>query len=218
MTNMENIKLLRSKIPSEVFEEQDFHLANRELSRVAQHSLLSRMLKKGDLKKVSRGLYVFDEIWRRKPLSTILIANKLVAPSYVSFETALSHHGLIPEAVYVTTSATIKREHKSFKTSFGDFTYHYIPQKSFPLEIENVMTPAGPELIASPIKALFDIVYIRRKNYENLSDIEDDLRIGPEELIRHAEKIGVIGLEELAASYRKKTCLSLLAVIKKELR
>jgi hypothetical protein len=218
MTNMENIKLLRSKIPLEVFEEHDFHLACRHLSRVAQHSLLSRLLKKGDLRKVSRGLYVFDEIWRRKPLSKIIIANHLVAPSYVSFESALSHHGLIPEAVYVTTSASLKREKKSFKTPFGDFTYHHVPQRSFALEIESVATPAGHELIASPIKALFDLVYAYRRTYGSLSDLESDLRIEPTEIIHHAKELSVVGLEELALSYKKQTCLTLYQVLKKELR
>jgi hypothetical protein len=213
-----NIKLLRSKIPSEVFEEQDFHLANREISRVAMHSLLSRMLKRGDLKKVSRGLYVFDEIWRRKPLSKFNIANKLVAPSYVSFESALSHHGMIPESVYVTTSASLKRENKSFHTPFGDFTYHHIPLKCFPLEIESVASPAGPELIASPIKALFDLVYVRRKTYLSLIDIESDLRIDVEALLNYVHKLQMRDIEELAGTYKKKSCLALFAAIKKEMR
>jgi hypothetical protein len=215
---MGNIKLLRSKIPYEVFEEQDFHLANREISRVAMHSLMSRMLKKGDLKKVSRGLYVFDDIWRRKPLSKFNIANKLVAPSYVSFESALSHHGIIPELVYVTTSATVKRENKSFHTPFGDFTYHHIPLKSFPLEIESEATTAGPQLIASPLKALFDLVYVRRKTYSSMADIESDLRIDVEALLNYVQKLQLRDIEELAEVYKKKTCMALLTAIKKEMR
>ncbi len=215
---MDNIKLLRSTITYEVFDEHDYHLALRHLSRVAQHSLLSRLLRKGDVKKVSRGLYVFNEVWRHKPISTINIANKLVAPSYVSFESALSRHGLIPEAVYVTASASTKPLYKEFKTFLGDFTYDYIPQKSFSLEIESVVTPAGPEILASPIKALFDLVYVHRKTYKSLSEIESDLRIAPKELIAHANDLKVIGLEELALSYKKKTCLDLLRAIKKEMR
>src|SRR3990167_6547201 len=34
------------------------------------------------------------------------IANRLYAPSYISFEYAMSRYGLIPESVYAVTSAT----------------------------------------------------------------------------------------------------------------
>lgn len=215
---MNNIKQLRSQIPLEVFEEQDLHLAWRNMSLAAQHSLLSRFLKKGDVKKVSRGLYVFDEFWRKKPLSKFIIANKLLAPSYISFESALSHHGLIPEAVYATTSACVQRGNKSYHTMYGDFLYQHVPIQSFALEIESKVTAAGPEVIATPIKALFDLIYVRRKHFKNLTDLESDLRINRDEVLRHAEEINMGGLEELAESYRKKTCLDLLKAIKREMR
>lgn len=214
---MQNIKALRTHIPYEVFEDQDFHLAFKDHTLAAKHKLLSRLLKKGELQKVSRGLYVFGEIWRKKSVSTFTIANKLVAPSYISFESALSHHGLIPESVYVTTSACFQRDNKSFKTPFGVFSFQHVPTSSFALEVESVETPGGHELIATPIKALFDLVYARRVSYESLADVENDLRIEPAEIIKHASLLRVSGLEELAESYRKKTCMELLKAIKREL-
>ena len=215
---MTSIKQLRFTISSEVFEEQDFYLATRDLSRAAQYSLLSRMLARGDLVKVSRGLYVFDEFFRRRPLSKFLIANKLSAPSYVSFESALSHHGLIPETVLATTSAYLTRVSKFFDTPFGNFTYHYVPAKSFLLDIESRTTAAGPELIASPLKALFDLVCVRRKHYADLHELVDDLRIDSVELLRQAQNYKILDLEELALSYKKKTCLALFTALKRNLR
>lgn len=38
---------------------------------------------------------------------------------------ALSHYGLIPEAVYGITSATSEKTNR-FKTNFGEFTYRHI--------------------------------------------------------------------------------------------
>lgn len=215
---MNAIKQLRSTIRSEVFEEQDFYLSTRDLSRAAQHSLLGRMLRRGDLRKVSRGLYVFDELWRRRPLSKFLMANKLSAPSYISFESALSHHGLIPESVFVTTSAYLTRASKSFDTPFGHFTFHHVPSKSFLLDIESRATEAGPELIASPLKALFDLIYRRRKHYQDLHELESDLRINADEVLRHVQSYSGFDVEELALSYQKKSCLALLAAIKRSLR
>lgn len=56
--------------------------------------------------------------------------------SYLSFEFALSYHGLIPEAVYTFTSATFKkRKEKKYTNYFGTFTYRDIPAKAFPYEI-----------------------------------------------------------------------------------
>jgi hypothetical protein len=214
---MQNIKQLRTHIPFEVFEDQDFHLAFKDHTLSAKHKLLSRLLKNGELQKVSRGLYVFGEIWRKKGISKFTIANKLVAPSYVSFESALSHHNLIPESVYVTTSACFQRDNKSFKTPFGVFTFQHIPTASFSLEVESVQTEVGTQLIASPIKALFDLVYARRVDYESLQGVEVDLRIEPSAIVKHAQLLKLTGLEELAESYRKKTCLNFLKAIKREL-
>lgn len=214
---MQAIKQLRSLIPLEVFEDQDLHLALNDHTLAARHNLLSRLLKKGELKRVSRGIYVFDDLWRRHPVSKFTIANKLVSPSYISFESALSYHGLIPEAVYVTTSACYQRDNKKFQTPFGDFSYQHIPVKSFSLEVDYIKTEGACQLIASPIKALFDLVYAQRKNYETMEEVHADLRIEPEEILKHARKFRINGLEELALSYQKKTCLKLLQAIKKDL-
>jgi predicted transcriptional regulator of viral defense system len=66
------------------------------------------MVKNGDLISLKRGIYVFSEKYRTSPLNYISIANILHKPSYVSFEYALSYHGLIPERVYTITTAAPK--------------------------------------------------------------------------------------------------------------
>lgn len=213
---MKAILKIRSQLPYEVFSENDFHLLKRDLSRCARYSLLSRLLKSGAINKVSRGLYVFGEDWRRRPLSKFLIANKLATPSYISFESALSHYGLIPESVYVTTSATFQRNNKSFKTPYGDFTYQHIQSSLFALEIESLKTDSGTILMATPMKALFDLISIRRKLYNKITDLEEDLRIPREELMKHVIKLGHKGVEELGMSYRKKSCMMLVKLLKKE--
>ncbi len=59
-----------------------------------------------------------------------LIANKLYAPSYVSFEMALSYYGLIPEGVYAITSATSKKT-ATFQTPIGKFSYRTLKPQLF---------------------------------------------------------------------------------------
>ena len=75
----------------------------------------------------------------------------MVLHSYISFESALSHHGLIPETVYETTSATFTKN-KVFENSLGRFSFAYSPVDPFYLGIEkDEVTNAK---IANPLRAL----------------------------------------------------------------
>ena len=64
--------------------------------------------KQGIIIRLKRGLYVINPEYSGKTLSSELIANHLYAPSYISMSTALRYYGLIPEAVYVHQSMTVK--------------------------------------------------------------------------------------------------------------
>ena len=71
--------------------------------------------------------------------------------------TALRHYGLIPERVYETQSMTIKHS-RSFDTPIGRFSYYSCPQNYFPLGIRQESQDADTYLVASPEKALCDLV------------------------------------------------------------
>ena len=49
-------------------------------------------VKRDNLIRLKRGLYETN-----KDANQLTIANALLAPSYISFETALAYHGMIPE-------------------------------------------------------------------------------------------------------------------------
>lgn len=71
---------------------------------------LSEWQEKGLIKKLARGFYVFaDEDLSEAEL--FLIANSIYSPSYVSLQSALSYHHLIPEGVYTLTSVSAKKNH-----------------------------------------------------------------------------------------------------------
>jgi predicted transcriptional regulator of viral defense system len=98
--------------------EPDFYLAR-----------LNEWQKKGYIKKLRRGYYMFaDAVLNEEML--FLIANKLYSPSYISFEIALSHYGLIPEGVYLITSASSKKTAR-FKTPISEFAYRRIKRTIF---------------------------------------------------------------------------------------
>ena len=93
---------------------------------------LSRMVKKGECFQITKGLYETD-----RSVSAHLLAGSIYGPSYISFEYALSYHGMIPEAVYIVTSASFdKKKKKRYETPFGVFTYRDVPSKAFPHYVE----------------------------------------------------------------------------------
>lgn len=118
---------------------------------------LAHMVKKKECIPVIQGLY------ETNPTTPgYRLANTICSPSYLSFEFALSYHGLIPEAVYNFTSATFeKKKKKEFKTLFGTFTYRDVPSAAYPYGIECVSENGYTFQIASPEKALCDELYIQ---------------------------------------------------------
>lgn len=67
--------------------------------------------------------------------------------------TALQYYGLIPEAVYVHQSMTVKH-FLSFQTPDGCYDYKYISRKAFPIGLRSMNKGDYEFLIASPEKAL----------------------------------------------------------------
>ena len=206
---------LRSAQKREVLTQEDIWITFQNHSREAVHSGISRSLKSGDILKLKRGLYLFGERLQKNSVSLFVIANKMYSPSYISFETALSHHGLIPEAVFVTTSACHQRKKKQFHTTYGDYTYDFIPCFPFFMGIEHSKEKGGV-LIANPLKALFDLVYCRRKRYSDLEDLETDWRVDLEALGKHVNQYSLKELEILAKSYKKRNITTLFEILIRE--
>lgn len=107
--------------------------------------------------RLKRGLYVVNPQLTGKMISTELIANHLCSPSYVSMETALRYYGLIPEAVYLTRSMTLKRS-RTFTNAYGTFEFRHASEKSFHIGITNGECDGAYFMIAMPEKALCDLI------------------------------------------------------------
>lgn len=125
-----------------------------------------------------KGLYVIGEDIRGKNLkiNPFELAGKIYSPSFISLESALSYHGLIPEAVYSITSVCTKRK-KNYETSFGYFTYQTVPAERFYEEVERVSENNQEFFIAKPWRALFDYIYCHKTIWKNLTDLSDYLRL-----------------------------------------
>jgi hypothetical protein len=135
---------------------------------------------------VKKGLYVFGERLRKRTISRELLSNLIYGPSYVSMEFALQRHGLIPEEVPVVSAVTIRRS-RWFNTPLGMFTYSSIPVEAYPAGITLNRSDHTSFFIATPEKALADLVHHRRglslrSTHDVESFLEEDLRIESESI------------------------------------
>lgn len=159
--------------------------------------------KNGYVIRLKRGLYVVNPEYSGRTLSNELIANHLYAPSYISMSTALRYYGLIPEAVYMYQSMTIKHS-RSFQTPIGNYDYRNISQEAFSIGVKSLVKGEYAFLIASPEKALCDLVANSPKvNLRYLKDVENylehDIRMDMDEFYKFDTAI----LEEYATVGKK---------------
>lgn len=128
----------------------------QELSGYANPAAkIRRMTDSGALIPIVRGLY---ETEPAQP--GYLLAAAIYGPSYLSFEYALAWHGWIPEVAYIYTCATCgKGRKKRYDTPFGIFSYRDVPREAFPYGTELRRENGCGYLLATPEKALCDLLY-----------------------------------------------------------
>jgi predicted transcriptional regulator of viral defense system len=146
----------------------------------SRYARTKRAVQKGELIRVKRGLYVINKKLCQQTPNTFALAQRIYGPSYVSLESALSYHALIPEAVYSVTSATIKRPN-AFTTPLGNFHYLRLPKFNFFIGVTSIKDGNNAYMMASPWKALLDYIYCYKKNYHDLADAAEDLRLDIDE-------------------------------------
>lgn len=114
----------------------------------------------------------------------LLLSAYIYGPSYLSFEYALSYHNMIPERVIVYTNATFnKRKSKLYSNHFGVFAYRDVPKDAFPLFVQVFEQDTYAYFMASPEKALCDLLYIK-KSVKSMKELKtllfEDIRINRE--------------------------------------
>lgn len=180
----------------------------------SQYSKVKRLLAQGKLIHIRRGLYCLTEnlSYSRKP-HPFALAQYIYAPSYVSLESALAYHKLIPEAVYVTTSACAKRS-KEFQTPLGVFSYLHLPPDDFYTEVELVSDDHDRFFMAKPWKAICDYIFCYKKEWNTLDPLLQSLRINRDDLpiLRYEET------EVLNEYYQHKRLTRFLKGIKRDLK
>lgn len=178
-------QISRTQLANRVFSERQLqdHLG---ASGARRYGLVNRALKDGSLLRLKRGLYMLGDEHRREVIHPFAAAQALVPGSYVSLETALAFHGWIPEAVFTTSSVSPGRKTLQYTVPrLGLFTFHplAIHDYQFLVAIEYRKLGARTAFVASPLRALMDLVALRRQVWSGLGWVTDGLRIAPSTLL-----------------------------------
>jgi predicted transcriptional regulator of viral defense system len=147
-----------------------------------RQALIKRAVASGDIVRIRRGLYCLADMYQKKRLNPFSVSQHIYGPSYISLESALRWHDWIPEAVYSYTSVSLKNS-KEFNTPAGLFSYSRVPQKALYAGVNRQTDDSGCVfLIASPLKALADYVYVHKCDWSGVDPVVDSLRVEMEEL------------------------------------
>ncbi len=141
--------------------------------------LVNRATKSGELLKLRRGLYLLNPSITSIELSKMYIANRLVAESYISYETALNHYNWLQEESKSVQSCIYRGRSQEFVNNFGHFTYENVSVSSngFLFGVNRILLSEKPILIATPERAFCDLVCKRKLKWKGLIDLCEQLRI-----------------------------------------
>ena len=202
-------------------------LADRPLSVSQIHRLLggsdarrygqvNRALKAGELIKPRRGLYVLIPVYRKLPLHPFVLAQRMLPGSYVSAESALGFHGWIPESVHTVLSMThggksVTHEH----AQLGKFEFRRMTTRTgyFLQSVARHGLSEQAALIAEPLRALLDLVYLRKLAWQGLGFLSDGMRIDQ----AHLGGITRLDVSRLTDVYTGKREQAFLAELQKSL-
>ena len=152
---------------------------------------ISRFLRHREILQLKRGLYVSTDFFskNRGDLSySFYLANIIRPPSYVSSWSALQFYNLTTEAIHGITSVTPKVT-RTYETKAGNFTYQSLKQELFS-DFSLIQGKASLKFnffIASPAKALFDLLYFKTHQFRSVrikdtKMLVEELRIDIDEM------------------------------------
>lgn len=175
--------------------------------------MLKRAVATREVLRLRRGLFCLTSPYLHRQINVFELAQLVHGPSYISLESALAHHGWIPEAVYAVTSTSMGRS-RAFETPLGLFSFTRIPQREFLAGVGRVSLDAGGSFfLASPLKALADYVHAHACNWRSAAPIVGSLRVEESEL----SALTAASFEPLATAYNSGRVQRFLEGLRKDL-
>jgi predicted transcriptional regulator of viral defense system len=176
--------LLRDHVPGNEIDYGAIRFCLRDYA--SPRAKVTQLVRSGALVHIKKGLYVFGSQFVRGHYSLETLANLIHGPSYVSLEWALQYYGFMPEQVFEITSVTLSRS-KKFDTPLGRFSYAHTAKQAYSVGVTQIeVAPYQSAIIATPEKALTDLLAIRRGKCHSIAEMDrlliDDLRLDSDQI------------------------------------
>lgn len=144
---------------------------------------VKRLVQTGEIIPLKRDLFISRTFLLKVKGHPILLdqyreylAGALRSPSYISLEYALAKYGIITDVPYAITAITNKSS-RTFINDLGTFIFRNVKQPLF-CGYKEILFKDKRFYIATPAKALFDFVYLRKfVQREMEQELEEGLRI-----------------------------------------
>lgn len=185
-------------------------------SHARRYGQVNRALKAGELIKPRRGLYVLNPLYRKQALHPFVLAQQMMPGSYVSAESALGFHGWIPEAVHTVLSMTHGGKSVSYEhVQLGKFEFRRMTTNTgyFMQSVERHELQHQVALIAEPLRALLDLVYLRKYKWQGPEFLTSGLRIDEQQL----RTVTWLDISRLMEVYKGKREQAFLEELRREL-
>lgn len=182
-----------------------------------RYNLVNRALHDGELLRLRRGRYLLASALAQRKLHPFVLAQALRPGSYVSFETALSFHGWIPEATPpILCVAPGRRRLERIDPRFGEFRFYPLALTTgyFLRDVERHMLGNQTALVAQPLRALLDRFCLRKQAYPGLDALVHDLRIDADLLAGIRDE----DLQDLRPVYQHRRMAAFIDALQRDLR
>jgi predicted transcriptional regulator of viral defense system len=210
-------KVLLLSPPGGLFDETVVRNLLPDRSEAARKVLVHRAVSAGEIVRLKPGLFLLAPELRKTQPHPFVIAAMLHSPSHVSLESALSRHGLIPEAVYQVSSVTSLRS-RTFHTPVGVFSYIRVPAADPRAGVQALKVDGRSwAFVATPLRAIADLIYTRREVSwvkDGLAFLTESMRIERDDL----QAISFESLDEICQSLRSRRTSDYLRALAREIK
>lgn len=206
--------IIESKHRGHIFTSEDLiHLLDGTPS--SRYGAINKALKKQEIIRLHRGIYILNKKYLTKAFSKFYLASRIQFRSYVSLESALSFHGWIPERISAVMNVTAQTRSKSVSNDYGEFNYYHIPVNNYEFltGVQRFEEQGQPFLLATPLRALTDLIYVRKIEKINLDYLINSLRIEFEDLLTITQN----EIFSISNVYRSKRVLDFLTLLQQEI-
>jgi hypothetical protein len=155
-------------------------------SDARRYAMVHRAVKDGSLIRLKRATFMLGRRSRSDAVHPFAAAQALLPGSYISFETALAYHGWIPEAVVSTASVSQGRKTITQDTPvLGHFTFHPLALREYQFltSVDREKFGKLTAFVAQPLRALMDLVALRKEQWSGLGWLITGMRIDEDRLL-----------------------------------